>query len=194
MTDREIRGSSGAETFRSRLDVAADGTSPVKSAFNPGWNLLVNSIAPTTALPPKVRVGIYRAAGIDCRTVKVAPGLWVYSALLSIEVGAFLGWHCRIHNQARVTIGAQAFLGPEVMLLTTDHDIGRPAHRAGMLDTAPIVVGAGAWVGARATVLLGVTIGEGAVVAAGSVVTRDCEPNGLYAGVPAVRKRELPND
>lgn len=186
------RGRSAATTFQPPSTGTDQPTPPGRSAFDPAWDLLVNRIAAATALPPSVRAGIYRRAGIECRTLKVAPGLWVYSDQLSLAVGAFIGWHCRIHNQAPVTLGARSFLGPEVMLLTTGHDIGPPDHRAGELTAAPIVIGDGAWIGARAIVLPGVTVGAGAVVAAGSVVTADCEPDALYAGVPAVRKRDLP--
>jgi len=187
------RGRSAARTFQPGADAAVDrATVPGRSAFDPGWNLLVNRVAAATSLPPTIRAGIYRQAGIDCRTLKIAPGLWVYSDHLTLGVGAFIGWHCRIHNQAPVTLGERAFLGPEVMLLTTGHHIGPPEHRAGELTASPIVIGAGAWIGARSMVLPGVTVGAGSVVAAGSVVTADCEPHGLYAGVPAVRKRDLP--
>ncbi|WP_290368283.1 DapH/DapD/GlmU-related protein [Microbacterium sp. Bi121] len=48
-----------------------------------------------------------------------------------------------------------------------------------------MTIGAGAWIGAHATILPGVTVGRGAVVAAGALVTEDCVPNGLYVGVPA---------
>jgi maltose O-acetyltransferase len=190
----EPPGRSASATFRPPSTGSAPGGRAARSAFDPRWNLLVNHVAALTPLPPRVRAGIYRAAGIDCRTVKIAPGLWVYSDQLALEVGAFVGWHCRIHNQAPVTLGTRSFLGPEVMLLTTGHDIGPATHRAGALTAAPITIGAGAWVGARTTVLPGVTVGAGAVVAAGSVVTADCEPDGLYAGIPAIRKRDLPRD
>lgn len=185
---------SAAAMFRPPGAEVPPGARGSRSAFDPAWNVLVNRVAATTALPPRVRAGIYRAAGIDCRTLKIAPGLWVYADLLSVEVGAFIGWRCQIHNQAPVSIGARAFLGPEVMLLTTGHELGPTEHRAGELTAAPIVIGDGAWLGARATVLPGVTVGAGAVVAAGSVVTADCAADGLYAGVPAVRKRDLPRD
>lgn len=56
----------------------------------------------------------------------------------------------------------------------------------------PITVGDGCWIGARAVILPGVTIGDGCVIAAGAVVSKDCAPNGMYAGVPARRIRELP--
>lgn len=191
-TSEGVRGTSGHETFGpGGRPLGGTGT---RGAFDPVWNVLVNRVAATTALPPRLRTGLYRAAGIDCRTVKVAPGLWVATSALTIEVGAFVGWHGRIHNQAPVTIGARAFLGPEVMLLTTGHDLGPSAHRAGELVAEPVTIGPGAWLGARATVLPGVTVGAGCVVAAGSVVTTDLEPDGLYAGAPAVRKRDLPAD
>ncbi|WP_371318771.1 DapH/DapD/GlmU-related protein [Pseudomonas gingeri] len=54
-----------------------------------------------------------------------------------------------------------------------------------------MTVGAGCWLGAKSLVLGGVSIGEGAIVAAGSVVTRDVAPNTMVAGVPAVLKRQL---
>ena len=64
--------------------------------------------------------------------------------------------------------------------------------RAGALFLAPLVVSSGCWIGARAVLLPGLTIGEGCVVGAGAVVTKDCLPIGLYAGIPARRIRDLP--
>ena len=173
---------------------AAEGGRWSRSAFDPPWNALVNGLAARTAMPTRVRTGLLRAAGVDCRTFKVAPGLWLATSQLEIGTGALIGWHVRIHNEAPVRIGAHAFLGPEVALITTGHEIGGPDQRAGERIDGPISVGEGAWLGARATVLGGVTIGEGCVVAAGAVVISDCEPHGLYAGVPAVRRRDLPVD
>jgi maltose O-acetyltransferase len=57
--------------------------------------------------------------------------------------------------------------------------------------SAPITIGDGAWLGARSTILPGVTIGAGAVVAAGSVVIGDVAPDVVVAGVPAVVRRQL---
>ncbi|WP_447643573.1 acyltransferase [Nocardioides zeae] len=52
-------------------------------------------------------------------------------------------------------------------------------------------IGNGAWIGARALILPGVSVSEGCVIAAGAVVNRNTEPHGLYAGVPARRIRDL---
>jgi maltose O-acetyltransferase len=76
-------------------------------------------------------------------------------------------------------------------VLTSTHDPGDHDNRRGPYRTAPVSIGAGSWIGARATIMPGVTIGDGVTVAAGAVVTRDCEPDGLYAGVPAQRVKKL---
>ena len=79
----------------------------------------------------------------------------------------------------------------ETLFITSTHEAGTHAGRAGALAAAPISVGEGTWIGARVTVLPGVTIGPGCVIAAGAVVTADCRSDGLYAGIPARRVRDL---
>ena len=66
-----------------------------------------------------------------------------------------------------------------------------PNSEAGQHNDLPVEVGEGCWIGGRCTILPGVSIGEGCVVAAGSVVASDCRAHGLFAGVPAVLKKEL---
>ena len=108
-----------------------------------------------------------------------------------------IGDHCffnvgtTIELGAPVRIGDWVTFGPDVMLLTTTHEIGQPDHRCSTRVLGAIEVGDGAWIGARALVLPGVTIGRGAVIGAGSLVLHDVEPNTLVAGVPARVMREL---
>ena len=92
---------------------------------------------------------------------------------------------CTFELNADVTTGERVSIGPDVMFLTSSHRIGSPYRRSGVTKTAPIRVGSGAWVGARCLILPGVTIGEGAVIAAGSVVSRDVKPHSLVGGTPA---------
>jgi maltose O-acetyltransferase len=92
---------------------------------------------------------------------------------------------------AEVRIGNGVTVGHDVSLLTIDHDIGSAEYRCGRLVAAPIQIGDGAWLGARTVVLPGVSIGAGAVVVAGAVVTRDVVSNTLVAGVPAKAVRTL---
>lgn len=78
-----------------------------------------------------------------------------------------------------------------VTFMNSDHDVADSERRAGMYHPKPIIVGDGCWIGANSLIMPGVTIGNGAVIAAGSVVTRDCECDCLYGGVPAKKIKEL---
>lgn len=105
--------------------------------------------------------------------------------------GSFVNYGVRFDDSAPVTVGQRVFIGPEAMFLTGTHPIGTSHQRAEPTVHHPISIGDGSWIGARATILPGVTIGEGCVIAAGAVVTKDCAPNGLYGGVPAKRLKDL---
>jgi maltose O-acetyltransferase len=85
-------------------------------------------------------------------------------------------------------------LGHAVTLLTIDHEIGNAYKRCGLSHSGPIVIGNGVWIASNAVILPGVTVGDGAVVAAGAVVTKDVAPNTLVGGVPARAIRELPEE
>jgi maltose O-acetyltransferase len=92
---------------------------------------------------------------------------------------------------ASVEVGDRVHLGHDVMLLTQTHKIGGPNERCGERESAPIRIEAGAWLASRVTVLPGVTIGKGSVVAAGAVVAENVPANVLVGGVPAKRIRSL---
>ena len=83
------------------------------------------------------------------------------------------------------------YLGHEVSIITSSHEIGPTERRAYGSVAEPVVIEPGAWIGARATLLPGVTIGKGAIVGAGAVVTRSVEADTLVAGVPARMLRRL---
>lgn len=101
-------------------------------------------------------------------------------AVLSIGDGSFVNHRSEIVAHERVTIGRGCLLAWDVQVVDSD------SHRMdGRPHTAPISIGDRVWIGCRATVLKGVTIGDGAVVAAGSVVTRDVPARALVAGNPA---------
>jgi hypothetical protein len=81
---------------------------------------------------------------------------------------------------SRITIGDTCLFGPQVMLRDNDGHFYENELRS-----EPITIGDNVWVGMRAVILKGVTIGDGAIVAAGAVVTRDVPPRSLVGGVPA---------
>lgn len=95
----------------------------------------------------------------------------------------FINSGCRFQDQGGITIGDGVLIGHNVVLATLNHDID-PRKRSTM-HPAPIVIGKNVWIGANATVVPGVSIGDGAVIAAGAVVTKDVPANVIIGGVPA---------
>lgn len=88
-----------------------------------------------------------------------------------------------IIDDATVTIGDRVLFGPHVTLATAGHPLDAAVRRTFAQYSAPITIGDDCWLGANVTVLPGVTIGEGSVIASGAVVNRDVPPRSLVAGV-----------
>ena len=105
--------------------------------------------------------------------------------------GAFINHNVFIDCREYVEIGEKTAIAFEVLICTSSHEVGDSFKRHGESKRSPVIIGNGCWIGARSVILPGVTIGDGCVIAAGAVVNKDCEPNGLYAGVPAKRIKEL---
>lgn len=101
----------------------------------------------------------------------------------------FINMGCKFQDQGGITIGDGALIGHNVLIATLNHDMD-PAKRADM-HPAAVTIGKKVWVGANCTILPGVTIGDGAVIAAASVVTKDVPPNYLAVGSPAKVVREV---
>ena len=108
---------------------------------------------------------------------------------IHIVKNVFINACCCFQDQGGITIGDGALIGHGVTLATLNH--GELAANRGDLTPAPIVIGKNAWLGARVTVVPGVSIGEGAIVAAGAVVTRDVAPMTVVGGVPAKKLRDV---
>jgi maltose O-acetyltransferase len=113
------------------------------------------------------------------------------SFALTLGDEVFINAGCCFDLTEPITLEDRVQLGFQVTLITGGHEIGTHESRAGNHLARPIRIQSGAWIGARAVLLPGVTIGAGAVVAAGAVVTRDVPPDTLVAGVPARALREL---
>lgn len=112
---------------------------------------------------------------------------------VSIGLGAVL-WAVR---PSYIELRDKVMLGPNVSLIAGDHVFDIPGrymaeiHEKRSTDDVPIVIEEDVWIGANATVLKGVTVGRGSVIAAGAVVTKTVEPYSIIAGVPGrvLRKR-----
>jgi maltose O-acetyltransferase len=98
-----------------------------------------------------------------------------------------LGLSAWLSTRGGLTIGNDVMIGPEVMIFTTNHRTDRldlPMREQGATDE-PVVIGDDVWIGARAILLPGIRIGSGAIIAAGSVVTRDVPAGAIVGGNPA---------
>jgi|SRR5665647_327409 len=140
-----------------------------------------------------VRIRVYRACGIRIGQSTMVGSEIRFISCRNLTIGerCYIGAQTYFENHEHVTLEDDVWVAARTIFATATHDVGESAHRAGAWKAAPIAVGRGTWIGMACTVLPGVSIGSGCVIAAGSVVTSNCEPNGLYAGVPAVRKRDL---
>ncbi len=112
-----------------------------------------------------------------------------------IRVGrnVFINQNCTMYDLGGIDIADDVMIGPNVSLITSSHPI-EPSRRRDGVIAKPIVIGRNVWIAAGVTVIGGVTIGENAVVAAGSVVTRDVPPNTLAGGNPARVIRSIKDD
>lgn len=113
----------------------------------------------------------------------------------NIEIGnlSSIGNQAWIYALDKITIGEKTCIGEQVKLLTGYHDISTLNFA---FRTKPITIGSCVWIATGATVLPGVTIGDGAVVAAGAVLTKDVEPWTVVGGNPAkfIKKRVLKDE
>lgn len=109
----------------------------------------------------------------------------------NIHVGkhVFINMGCKFQDQGGIFIGDGTLIGHNVVLATLNH--AKSPRDRGTMIPAPIHIGKHVWIGSSATILPGVTIGDGAIVAAGAVVTRDVPENTIVGGVPASVMRQL---
>jgi len=122
---------------------------------------------------------------VGARATVRAPFYCDYGFNIHLGDGVFLNFGCVVLDVAKVEIGAGTQIGPGVQILTADHPRD-PALRARQLESGrPIRIGTNVWIGGGALILPGVTIGDDAIVGAGSVVTRDVPSGATVMGNPA---------
>ena len=106
-----------------------------------------------------------------------------YGKHIRIGQNVFINFDCTFLALGGITIEDDVLIGPKVSLVTENHPLD-PKERKGLIGK-PIHIKKNAWIGANATILPGVTIGENAVVAAGAVVSKDVPDNTIVGGIPA---------
>lgn len=156
------------------------------------WAVLARPFPRSTMMPWKrLLLRLFGARVASTANVYATAKVFMPWHLTMCE-GSCLGPGVRCYNAAPIALGAGATVSQRAFLCTASHNISSPAHEQ---TERPISIGAGAWVAAEAFVGPGVTVGEGAVVAARAVVTKSVEPWTVVAGNPArfIKKREIRN-
>lgn len=120
---------------------------------------------------------------LDETTAIFPPFTTNFGRFTTIGKQVFINHGCSFLDLGGITIEDQVLIGPQVKLVTENHPLD-PATRKGLI-TRPILIKQNAWIGAGATILPGVTVGENAVVAAGAVVSKDVAANTVVGGIPA---------
>lgn len=116
-----------------------------------------------------------------------------FSTEVSLGDNSGIGVNATISSY--VTIGNDVMMGPECLIYTANHTMQRrdiPMRLQGHEQARPVVIGNDVWIGGRVIILPGVHIGDGAVIGAGSVVTKDVPPYAIVGGNPAKVIKERP--
>lgn len=121
----------------------------------------------------------------------LSPVYFDYGPLTKIGKNVFVNHGCYFMDGGGITVGDNTFIGPFCGFYTATHPSDYPRRNQGLEWAKPIVIGENCWFGANCSVMPGVTIGNGCVIAAGSVVTTDLPDNSMAAGVPAAVKKRI---
>ncbi|MFG6496249.1 acyltransferase [Fictibacillus sp. UD] len=159
------------------------------------FDFVTNVIAPQFWIPGIMRKYIYRIVGLNINTTEIKRHCYFNSNKISVGEGSLVNSFSKLYSSyfegGTITIGKKCYIGMNTLICTITHEVGSSDKRAGENKYMPIVLEDGCWIGANSTILPGVTVGKGCIVAAGAVVSKDCEANGVYAGVPAKKIKDL---
>lgn len=155
-------------------------------------DFLLNSIASSYIIPPPIRAKIYSLFGHKIKGVMMAGSFLGYGkGVLKVGKGSSCNYKCFFDLGSDITIGENCNISYQVTFVNSSHEVGSSEKRAKGGFAKSITVGNGCWIGANATIMPSVTIGDGCIIGTGAIVTKNCEPNGLYVGIPAKRIKEL---
>ncbi|WP_295673491.1 DapH/DapD/GlmU-related protein [uncultured Mucilaginibacter sp.] len=154
------------------------------------WDVVSHTITLSAALNTSTSVDQIRErlseitdTDIDKSTTVFVPFYTNFGRHIKLGRNVFINHACTFLDLGGITIEDDVQIGPKVNLITENHPAD-PSQRKS-LDLKSIIIKRNAWIGAAATILPGVTIGENAIVAAGAMVNKDVAANTIVAGVPA---------
>ncbi|MEN9569335.1 MAG: hypothetical protein RL172_566 [Bacteroidota bacterium] len=154
------------------------------------WQVVATTIKRSAALnasssTDEIRDRLSEIIGkqIDKSTTIFIPFHTNFGKHINIGKNVFINHACSFLDLGSITIEDDVLIGPKVNLITENHPINPTQRKSLVLNS--ILIKRNAWIGAGATILPGVTVGENAIVAAGSVVNKDVPDNTIVGGVPA---------
>jgi len=153
-----------------------------------------DAILQSAVVPASLRGRLMRRLGYEIGYGSVLwSGASLRSKRISFGTQVFINVGFFYDGADEVVICDNVRIGQFVRLITATHEIGPGTQRCTVAAiTKPIRIEDGCWLGSACTILPGVTIERGCVIAAGSVVTKSTQAHGLYAGTPARRIKDLP--
>jgi maltose O-acetyltransferase len=155
---------------------------------------VVSALLGSELMPASIRMKLMRALGFD---IAKECCIWAGASFrakkkIKIAAGVFINVGFFHDGFETLEIGRNVRIGQFVRIITATHDMG-PPHQRGLIEVVgkPVHIKDGSWIGCCVTILPGVTIERGCMIAANSIVRKSTEPNGLYAGNPARFIRDL---
>ncbi len=127
---------------------------------------------------------------VDDSFLLIPPFYTTGGADIRLGRNVFVNQNCTFYDLGGLDIADDVMIGPNVSLITSGHPVA-PSQRRAFTIAKPIVIERNVWIGAGATIIGGVTVGENSVVAAGAVVTRDVPRDTLVGGNPAKLIRSI---
>ena len=159
-------------------------------SFAPVWETVAENIKLSASLNTSTELDQIRerlsgiiGSLIDPSTIIFIPFYTNFGRHIKIGKKVFINHACSFLDMGGITIEDDVQIGPKVNIITENHPID-PLHRKS-LDLKPVLIEKNAWIGAGATILPGVTIGQNAIVAAGAVVNKNVAANTIVGGIPA---------
>lgn len=142
-------------------------------------------------MPNPVRQKYFNLIGLCPKSSTIRKGLYIdFPSKVKINSNSFINHHVQFTigwtNDADVKIGKNVFVAPNVCFYCVSHNIGTQYQRASENTYSSIVVEDGAWIGANAVILQGVTIGKGSILCAGAVANRNIPQNEMWGGTSSL--------
>ncbi len=165
-----VAGSEIHKTMHSMSQRALRFTSKINNTYHSPEELC-NLMSELTGKPLDETFGLFPPFYTDC------------GQNITIGQRTFINMGCSFQDWGGITIGDDCLIGHNCTICTVNHS--KDPERRGDMTCAPVKIGNKVWIGANVTILPGVSIGDGAIIAAGAVVNKNVQPSTIVAGVPA---------